>query len=84
VAGRQGCAGWDGREAGGYLRNAARDYHLSRMNLELSEEEEAALTNLLKRAIADDHFPLSPRVQTLQGILDRLETTGGIAGVQDL
>jgi hypothetical protein len=43
------------------------------MNLELSEEEEAALTNLLKRAIADDHFPLSPRVQTLQGILDRLE-----------
>jgi hypothetical protein len=43
------------------------------MNLDLSDAEAAALVTLLKRAIADDHFPLSRRVRTLQGILDRLE-----------
>jgi hypothetical protein len=41
------------------------------MNLDLTEDD--ALVTLLKRAIADDHYPLSPRVQTLQGVLDRLE-----------
>jgi hypothetical protein len=43
------------------------------MTLDLTEEEAAALTNLLKRAISDDHFLLSPRVQTLRAILDQLE-----------
>jgi hypothetical protein len=43
------------------------------MTLDLTEEETAALATLLKRAIADDHFPLSPRVQTLRVILDQLE-----------
>jgi hypothetical protein len=43
------------------------------MHLDPTDEEAAALANLLKRAIADDHFPLSPRVQTLQSIVDRLE-----------
>jgi hypothetical protein len=43
------------------------------MTLDLTDAEAAALVTLLKRAIADDHFPLSPRVRTLQGILDRLE-----------
>jgi hypothetical protein len=43
------------------------------MTLDLTEEEAAALTNLLKRAISDDHFPLSPRVLTLRAILDQLE-----------
>jgi hypothetical protein len=39
----------------------------------LSEDEKTALAALLKRTIADDRYPLSPRVRTLQGILDRLE-----------
>jgi len=43
------------------------------MHLELSETEAPALVTLLKRAIADDRYPLSERVQTLQGILDKLE-----------
>jgi hypothetical protein len=51
---------------------------------QLTDDEKTALTALLKRTSDADHYPLSPRVQTLQGILDRLETTGGIAGVQDL
>jgi hypothetical protein len=43
------------------------------MNLDLIVEEAAALTNLLKRVISDDRYPLSPRVQSLQSVLDRLE-----------
>jgi hypothetical protein len=41
--------------------------------MNLTAEEGLALTNLLKRAIADDRYPLSPRVQMLQSVLDRLE-----------
>jgi hypothetical protein len=47
------------------------------MTLDLTDAEAAALVTLLKRASADDHFPLSPRVRTLQGILDRLEPPHG-------
>jgi len=43
------------------------------MNLDLTDEEQTALATLLRRAIADDRYPLSPRVQALQHILDRLE-----------
>jgi hypothetical protein len=43
------------------------------MTLDLTDAEADALVTLLKRAIADDHYPLSPRVQALQRILDRLE-----------
>jgi hypothetical protein len=32
-------------------------------NLELSDEEVEALVRLLRRAIDDDRYPLSPRVQ---------------------
>ena len=42
-------------------------------NLELTDAEAPALIILLKRAIADDRYPLSERVQTWQGILDKLE-----------
>jgi hypothetical protein len=42
------------------------------MMLDLSEEETAALATLLKRAIADDHFPLSPRIRTLRPTLAKL------------
>jgi len=37
-------------------------------NLELSDEEAAALVRLLNSAIDGDRYPLSPRVQMLQGI----------------
>ena len=41
------------------------------MNLDLSDEESRALAQLL-RPIDDDRYPLSPRIRTLQGILDKL------------
>jgi hypothetical protein len=43
------------------------------MPLDLSETETAAVIQLLKHAIAYDLYPLSERVQTWQGILDKLE-----------
>jgi hypothetical protein len=43
------------------------------MNLDLTNSEAPALIALLKRAIADDRYPLSERVQTWQAILDKLE-----------
>ena len=42
-------------------------------DLDLSEDEKLALTAELKRAITEDRHPLSPRIRTLQGILDKLE-----------
>jgi len=42
-------------------------------NLDLSDAEAPALIALLKRAIADDRYPLSERVQTWQGIFDKLK-----------
>ena len=41
--------------------------------LPLADDEKTALAALLKRTIDADRYPHSPRVQTLQGILDRLE-----------
>jgi hypothetical protein len=43
------------------------------MHLDLSDEESAALTRLLRKAIDDDRFPVSPRMRLLQGVLDKLE-----------
>jgi hypothetical protein len=42
-------------------------------NLDLREDEAAALIRVLRKVIDDDRYPLSSRVQMLQGILDRLE-----------
>jgi hypothetical protein len=42
------------------------------MSLELDPEEELALAAELRRLIADDRYPLSRRIRTLQGILDKL------------
>jgi hypothetical protein len=42
-------------------------------NLELTDAEAPALIALLKHAIDEDRYPLSERVQTWQGILDKLE-----------
>jgi hypothetical protein len=43
------------------------------MNLDLTDEESAALAALLRRTIDADRYPLSPRVRSLQAILDQLE-----------
>jgi hypothetical protein len=48
------------------------------MNLELSDEEELALGDLLKRTIEADHYPLSPRVLTLKAILAKLEPASAL------
>jgi hypothetical protein len=42
------------------------------MNLALTDEETASLAALLRRVIADDGYPLSPRVKTWQAILDKV------------
>ena len=38
-----------------------------------AEDEKAALAALVKRVIADDRYPLSPRIGQLRGILAKLE-----------
>jgi hypothetical protein len=43
------------------------------MTLDLSDEEKLALANVLKRTIADDHYPLSPRIRALKTILAKIE-----------
>jgi hypothetical protein len=43
------------------------------MHLDLSDDETAALARLLRDTIADDRYPLSPRIRTLQAILDKIE-----------
>ena len=40
--------------------------------LDLTEEETEALAMLLSRTIDNDRYPLSPRIQTLKGILAKL------------
>jgi hypothetical protein len=46
--------------------------YLREMMLDLTEEETDALGKLLSRTIDDDRYPLSPRVQTLRGILGKI------------
>ena len=40
---------------------------------DLDEADRAALVSLLREPIADDHFPLSPRITRLRAILDKLD-----------
>jgi hypothetical protein len=44
------------------------------MQLDLTDEETAALTRLLTNTIDADRYPLSPRIQTLKAVLDKIET----------
>jgi len=39
----------------------------------LTDNEKTALTALLRRTIADDGYPLSPRICTQRGILAKLQ-----------
>ena len=43
------------------------------MHLDLSDDETAALTRLLRDTINDDRYPLSPRIRLLQAIFDKIE-----------
>jgi hypothetical protein len=43
------------------------------MNLDLTDEETETLARLLRHAIDDDRFPLSPRVQGWKAILAKLQ-----------
>ena len=43
------------------------------MNLELDPDEERALAAELRRLIAADRYPFSPRIRILQGILNKLD-----------
>jgi hypothetical protein len=45
------------------------------MQLDLTDEA-AALLRLLNRAIEYDRYPLSPRIQTLRGILAKFRSQG--------
>jgi hypothetical protein len=42
-------------------------------NLELTDEEQAALLQLVKQAISTDRYPLSPRLYPLRSLLEKLE-----------
>jgi hypothetical protein len=42
------------------------------MQLDLNDDETAALTRLLTNTIDADRYPLSPRVQTLKAVLDKI------------
>ena len=42
------------------------------MNLDLTDDETAALVRLLKSTIDAERYPLSPRIQTLKAILDKI------------
>ena len=42
------------------------------MNLELSDEETAALIQELHDIVENDRYPFSPRIRTLRGILAKL------------
>jgi hypothetical protein len=42
------------------------------MDLDLTDEEKTALERELRRIIADARYPLSPRIQTLKAILNKI------------
>ncbi|MGA7263259.1 MAG: hypothetical protein WBX30_20530 [Stellaceae bacterium] len=46
--------------------------YLPSMTPDLTDEETAALVRLLSDAINNDRYPLSPRIQTLKGILAKI------------
>jgi hypothetical protein len=42
------------------------------MNIDLTDEETAALARVLSDTIDGDRFPLSPRIQTLKAVLAKI------------
>jgi hypothetical protein len=49
------------------------------MTLDLTDDEKRALAVELKRTIAEDRYPLSPRIRTLQAILAKVEPPSTVA-----
>jgi hypothetical protein len=49
------------------------------MTLDLDDEQARALLNVLVEVIEADHYPLSPRVQTLRAILAKFGEVGGLS-----
>jgi hypothetical protein len=43
------------------------------MTIDLTDDETAALTRLLSQTIDNDRYSLSPRIQTLKGILAKIQ-----------
>lgn len=43
------------------------------MSSELTDSDKAILAEMLRETIAADRFPLSPRIKSLQVILDKLD-----------
>jgi hypothetical protein len=54
------------------LREGHPRPHIGAMNLELSDEEAAALTQELHEIVENDRYPFSPRIRTLRAILAKL------------
>jgi len=47
-------------------------WHTEAMRLDLTDEEAAVLLSLLNRVIADDRYPLSPRIRLLRAVRAKL------------
>lgn len=61
---------------GGALpRERCRAYSTVMPNVEFSDEEHAAVTAVVRRSIADDRYPLSPRLVPLKSALAKLDPT---------
>jgi hypothetical protein len=60
------------KSAAGWLRPSLSAAHIPRMNLELSDEEAAALIRELHDIIESDKYPFSPRIRALRAILAKL------------
>jgi hypothetical protein len=57
---------------GASLRDGRSRPHIGAMNLELTDEETAALIQELHNIVENDRYPFSPRIRTLRGILAKL------------
>jgi hypothetical protein len=54
------------------LRDGHSRSHIGAMNLDLSDQETAALTKELHEIVENDRYPFSPRIRTLRAILAKL------------
>jgi hypothetical protein len=55
--------------------------HIAAMNLDLSDEEAAALTQELHDIVENARYPFSPRIHTLGAILAKLRLEPGAQAV---
>jgi hypothetical protein len=55
------------------VRDGGSRPHIGAMNLDLSGDEAAILTQELHDIVENDRYPFSPRIRTLRGILAKLD-----------